>query len=320
MVLLVFAALMASTFCCFLFVTHAGAVPASFGKRFRAIEYDGRPGNKSGGTVQLGANTEKKRSTRLHTFAAQLTATKALHKLLMQSGCGASPSRVLGWSTVAAIAAGSLAFFILHLASAAAASFVAAAFTPLLALRWMCAKRVATFEAALPEAIDLLARSLRAGHSVSSALEILGEQATGPLSEEFKQVAQQQRLGAMFRDTLVELAGRVPSQDLHFLITAILVQRENGGDLTQILDRTAKVISERMRIAGEVRIYSAQGRLTGWLLSALPVVLLVIINIGNPGYSKVLFSDPTGRIMLGGALVSIVAGALMIRKIVDIKV
>jgi tight adherence protein B len=116
------------------------------------------------------------------------------------------------------------------------------------------------------------------------------------------------------------MGSRVPSQDLHFLITAILVQKETGGDLTEILDRTAHVIRERVRIEGEVRTHTAQGRLTGWILGLLPVIMLVLINLINPGYSAILFHDPTGQKLLytGGAL--IVLGGLVIRKIVDVQV
>jgi tight adherence protein B len=113
---------------------------------------------------------------------------------------------------------------------------------------------------------------------------------------------------------------RIPSRDLQFLITAILVQKETGGDLTEILDRAAHVIRDRIRIEGEVRTHTAQGRLTGWILGLLPVILLALLNIVSPGYSSVLFHDPTGQKMLyaGGAL--IVLGGLVIRKIVDVQV
>jgi tight adherence protein B len=181
-------------------------------------------------------------------------------------------------------------------------------------------RRVRNFNTVLPDAIDLLARALRAGHSVASALEMVGEQSPEPLGVEFTQVFQQQRLGLPFRDALMQMSERMPSRDLYFLITAILIQKETGGDLTEILDRTAHVIRERVRIEGEVRTRTAQGRLTGWILALLPVAMLAIINLVNPGYSDVLFHDPQGRywLYLGAGL--IVVGGLIIRKIVDVKV
>ncbi len=150
---------------------------------------------------------------------------------------------------------------------------------------------------------------------------MVGEQSPQPLAFEFVQIFQQQRLGLPFRDAVMQMCQRVPSRDLHFLVTAILIQKETGGDaLTEILDRTAHVIRERIRIAGEVRTKTAQGRLTGCILAILPVVMLALLNLVDPGYSDVLFHDPQGRTLLyvGGGL--ILVGALIIRKIVDVKV
>ena len=155
---------------------------------------------------------------------------------------------------------------------------------------------------------------------MNSAVEIVAEQSPEPLSSEFAIVFQQQKFGIPFRDALLQLGDRIPSKDLHFLITAILVQKETGGDLTEILDRTTHVIRDRIRIEGEIKTYTAQGRLTGWILGALPIIMLVILNIVTPGYSAPLFHDPLGQDMLyvGGTL--IVIGGLIIRKIVNIQV
>ena len=165
-----------------------------------------------------------------------------------------------------------------------------------------------------------MARALVAGHSIGSSIEMVAEESPEPLAFEFVQVYQQQRLGLHFRDALLQMGSRVPSRDLQFLVTAILVQKETGGDLTEILARTSYVIRERVRIEGEVRTRTAQGRLTGWILGLLPIVMLVLINVVSPGYSDVLFHDPLGQKLLyaGGGL--IVVGALIIRKIVDVQV
>ena len=159
-----------------------------------------------------------------------------------------------------------------------------------------------------------------AGHSIGSSIELIAEQSPEPLASEFVQVFQQQRLGLQFRDALLQMGARVPSRDLQFLITAILVQKETGGDLTEILDRASHVIRERIRIEGEVRTHTAQGRLTGWILASLPVVLLALINLISHGYSSVLFHDPTGQKLLAAGATCIVIGGLIIRKIVDVEV
>jgi tight adherence protein B len=155
---------------------------------------------------------------------------------------------------------------------------------------------------------------------MSSAIEVIAEQSAEPLASEFQQVAQQQKLGMPFRDSVLQLTERIPSKDLHFVVTAILVQKETGGDLTEILDRTVEIIRERLRIEGEIKTYTAQGRLTGWILSGLPIVMLRVINMVNPGYSQVLFQDPLGQKLLYAAGTLIIIGGLTIRAIVTIEV
>ncbi len=191
---------------------------------------------------------------------------------------------------------------------------------PLLWLKLKRSRRLKAFNDGLPNTIDLIARALRAGHSVQQALEVVAEQSRDPIREEFAQVSQEQKLGIPFREALIALGARVPLQDLRFMITATLVQKETGGDLIQILERTAHVIRERLRVLGEIKTYTAQGRMTGWVLSALPVVLLLVISLIIPGYSTILFTHPLGRMMLGAGVVMLMLGAFVIRRIVDIEV
>jgi tight adherence protein B len=215
---------------------------------------------------------------------------------------------------------GLLGFFLLHALPLAAAVTLAGSALPCVLLRIKRGQRIKAFNAALPEAIDLMARSLLAGHSMGSSIELVAEQSPEPLAFEFVQVYQQQRLGLHFRDALLQMGSRIPSRDLQFLITAILVQKETGGDLTEILDRAAHVIRDRVRIGGEVRSRTAQGRLTGWILGLLPVIMLILINIVSPGYSNILFQDPFGQQLLYAGAILILIGALFIRKIVNVQV
>lgn len=199
-------------------------------------------------------------------------------------------------------------------------AFFAGCLTPWFWLRMKRKRRIAKFEQQLPEAMELMTRALRAGHSVQAALEIVAEQSREPLHSEFSQVHQEQVFGVVFRDALRQCGERVPSNDLRFLITAMVVQKETGGDLIEILDRTTQVIRERGRVQAEVQTYTAQGRLTGWILSALPVVLLIIASILTPSYAKVLFTDPTGHLLLGAAAVLIFLGAITIRRVARVEV
>lgn len=191
---------------------------------------------------------------------------------------------------------------------------------PALWLRHKRNRRLAAFNLSLPNAIELMVRALHAGHSVQQMLDVVAEQTRLPICGEFAQVQQEQRLGVPFREAMLALSQRMPSKDLRFVVTAILVQKETGGDLTEILDRTAFVIRERMRVEGEIRTHTAQGRLSGWVLSLLPVGLLACLTLVSPDYATVLFHDPAGVRMMEAGVVMLVAGGLVIRKIVQVEV
>jgi tight adherence protein B len=178
-------------------------------------------------------------------------------------------------------------------------------------------RRIAAFNRALPEAIDMMGRSLRAGHSMAASISIVGEQSPEPVAGEFREAFRQQNFGLPLRDALWQIQEHVPSQDLRVLITGILVQKETGGNLAEILDRTSFVIRERLRIQGEIKTHTAQGRLTGWILCTLPIVMLFVINMVNPGYSKVLLDTPTGHKLIYLGLGLLTSGALIIRQIIN---
>jgi len=245
---------------------------------------------------------------------------KKLQEMLIHADSSMSLGGIVLLSVSSAFGCGVLLLLLLHSATSAWIAWVAGATLPYAMVRLQRERRLKAFNDALPDSIDLMARSLRAGHSMNSSIEMIAEQSPEPLSTEFVQVYKQQQLGMQFRDALMQMGSRIPSRDLQFLITAILVQKETGGDLTEILDRTAHVIRDRVRIEGEVRTHTAQGRLTGWILGLLPIILLALLNIVSPGYSSVLFHDATGQKLLyvGGTL--IVFGGLIIRKIVNVQV
>ena len=192
--------------------------------------------------------------------------------------------------------------------------------SPLLLLRWQRARRLRNFNRHLPDTIDLMARALRAGHSVPAAIEIIGEESPEPVRGEFREVYRQQTFGLPTREALVQLGQRVPLPELNFVITAMLLQKETGGNLVEVLERTASVIRERLRIEGEIRIYTAQGRMTGWILSLLPVAMFFLLSLANRAYSRVLVEDPTGRKLVFAGLGLMAIGGLAIRKIVNVRI
>jgi tight adherence protein B len=257
---------------------------------------------------------------RFERLLGKYGSTEHIAHLLGAAGSRRSVGSFARLSTGIALACGALAHFLVTIPPVTVVAFLVGALLPYCAFLIKRSRRISAFNTALPDAIDLMARALKAGHSVSSSLELVGEQSVAPVGAEFLQVFQQQQCGIPFREALLQMGARVPSQDLKFFITAILVQKETGGDLTEILTRTTHVIRERVRIAAEVKIYTAQGRLTGWILGALPIVMLGIISLINPGYCDVLFHDPLGQKLLYGGGASIVIGCFIINRIVDIRV
>ncbi len=201
---------------------------------------------------------------------------------------------------------------VLQLAVAAILGYV-----PFALLSFKRSRRMKQFTAALPEAIDTMSRALRAGHSSMAAINIIAEQSVEPVRSEFNEVFKQQNFGLPLRDAMGQMLDRVPSQDLRVLVTAMLVQKETGGNLAEILDRTSNTIRERLKLHGEIKTHTAQGRMTGYILCALPIVMLIVINMINPGYSNTLTNTPVGRMLcyLGVFLLS--TGGLIIRQIIN---
>jgi tight adherence protein B len=180
--------------------------------------------------------------------------------------------------------------------------------------------RLHAFGILLPDAIDLMGRALRAGHAVTAAIEMVAREISDPVGAEFRRVFEEQNFGLPIREALLNLAKRVPLPDLQFLVTAILVQKESGGNLAEVLDKAGAVIRERTRLLGQLRIYTAQGRMTGWILGLLPFIVFGLMNLLNPGYARGLIDDPMGRKAIWVGLGLMAVGIWMIRKIVDIKV
>ncbi len=247
-------------------------------------------------------------------------AFNGLRTLLAQSQSTMTPASFLLRSMVVGLVLAFAAGFALPMLVVRLAALALGVSLPALLLRRRRNKRLRQFEEALPDAADLMGRALRAGHSVQQALEVIATESKGPLADEFSQLHQEQKFGVPLREALRALALRVPSADLQFLVTAIIVQKETGGDLIEILDRTTQVIRGRLRVEREVKTYTAQGRLTGWILSALPVVLLALTAMITPAYNAVLFHDPTGQMLLMIAAGLITTGSFIIRRVVRVEV
>jgi len=181
-------------------------------------------------------------------------------------------------------------------------------------------KRLRVFGAQLPEALEMLSRSLRAGQSLPFGFNMAASEIGPPLGKEFGRVFEEQNLGVPLDESLQSMTDRIPNLDLKFFVTAVILQRQTGGDLAEILDKIGSLIRERFRIWGQVQALTGEGRLSGIVLMALPVVLFVALYQLNPDYVMVLFTDELGNKMLAAAVFMQVIGALVIKKIVTIKV
>ena len=216
-----------------------------------------------------------------------------------------------------------LGFAILALTRLWPAAIMAAFFgalLPYLVVRRRRKKRLYAFEEQLPEAIDLLGRAIRAGHPLTAGMKMVADETSEPISSEFRRAHEENRFGLPFEDALLAMADRISIVDVRILTTAILIQREVGGNLAEVLDNLANVIRVRFTIRRQLRVYTAQGRFSGYVLALLPIAVGTAIYNLNPSYMRLLFTDPLGKLMLLTAVIFQILGFLWIRKIVDIEI
>lgn len=251
---------------------------------------------------------------------AQVPAYGHLETLLASAGSSRTPMQVLGlglslWLGTAGLFALGQLGVIVSLLLGAGASLL-----PVMVLKQQASRRRARFEDKLPEALDFLTRALRAGHSLSVALGMAANELAAPIGSEFKQVFDEIGFGIPFGESMSSMARRVQSQDLNFLVIALMIQRETGGNLTELLEGLARTIRERMKLKGKVRTLSAEGRFSAVLLGVMPFILGVILSLINPAYMSALWQTEKGHniLILGGVLLAV--GFVALNRITRIKV
>lgn len=195
----------------------------------------------------------------------------------------------------------------------------------MLAMPWLLVRskkstRLTRIEQQLPDALDLMSRAMRAGHALPSAIQMVSEEMPSPLAEEFRIVFDEVNYGVSMQEALKNLASRVPGTDVGYFVVAVLIQRETGGNLTELLHNIATIVRERLKLFGQIKVFSAEGRLSAWILGLLPFALTAVLQLVNPGFMSLLWSDPVGLKMLAGMAVLMVVGIFWMRKLIRIRV
>lgn len=244
-----------------------------------------------------------------------------LDRFIQQSGLGWSVSKLL----LSCAALGALALMLMLYAAhqsvllSGVVSVVLAA-VPFLYVSRKRSQRLRKFETQLPEALDLITRALRSGHAFSSALQMVGDEMTEPVAGEFRIVHDEVNFGIELQQALTNLSVRVPLTDLRYFIVSVLIQRESGGNLTEVLGNLSRLIRERLKLMSKVRVLSSEGRLSAWILGIMPFALAGVMAIANPEFMTPLWNDPIGISIIQYMLILMAFGVLILRKIIKIRV
>jgi tight adherence protein B len=259
----------------------------------------------------------------LSKILAKLKLVDRLELLIEQSGSDWTASKLVILSGIAAALGcflGARFHFSLNREIAGLIGGPLLGSLPLLLLLQKRSKTLSEFEKQLPDALDFLSRSMRAGHAFSVALEMLSADSPDPLGKAFRRISNDLALGSALEEAFIKLKNTVPSVDVQFFVSSVLLQQETGGNLGEILTKLAYIIRERFRLKGQVQAVSAHGRITGLVLLLMPLGVAAFLMVLNPGYLRALADDPTGRLMIYGAIGGQVVGYFVIQRIIDIKV
>ena len=256
----------------------------------------------------------------LDTLLRRSERVSNIQKMLAQAGMDARAGNFLGLCALAGIGGAIVGYIASRRIEVSWISLLIGFVLPYFVVSYKRNKRFEKFEELFPEAIDTLARAVRAGHAFTTALEMITDEVSEPVSGEFRQLYEEQKFGMPVRDALMNLTERMPLVDVKFFVTAVMLQRETGGNLAEILDNLSYVIRERFKIQRQVRVYTAQGRLTMALLMGMPPIIITVMLVLNPMFIKPLFSDPIGHTLLVAGITLQTIGYFVIRKIIKIQV
>lgn len=275
--------------------------------------------SSSGDIVEIAREDSIGGNPTLNRLLSSLDFVKKLDRMNRQADVHITVIRLLAFSAVAGLMAALAAYTILNTVSVVMLSVLAASL-PIVHVARTRSKRLRTFNAQLPDTLDLLSRSLAVGHAFSESLNQVASEMPDPIAKEFRVTFEEQKLGLSIKMALDRLTERVPLLDLRLCVTAMHIQRETGGNLAEILERVSHTIRERFRIMEDFHTMTTASRASGWILCALPFVIVFVLTVMNPDYMSVLVSDQRGHYVLTFAIIWQIFGMLLIRKFLSIKV
>ena len=243
-----------------------------------------------------------------------------LERWLAQSGLGLSISGLLLVALVVGVLSAVVGVVVSHLLWVGALAFAVGACLPFMFVRYKRGARMHKFEEHFPEALDLMSRAIRAGHAFGAGMKMVADELTEPVGPEFRKAFEEQNFGLSMKESLNNLSDRMPLIDVRFFVTAVLIQRETGGNLSEILDNLANVVRERFKIQRQVRVHTAHGRFTGYVLLGLPGFLALALSFINPEHMDLLFKDPIGKMMIAASIAMQVVGWVWIKRVIKIEV
>jgi tight adherence protein B len=256
----------------------------------------------------------------LHRLMMQWTWSSKLRDFVSQAGMKIKPDKLIMTSVVIGLGSYLIVKMMYPQFPIALLAAIVATITPFSIVAFKRRRRLRKFEEHFPEALDLLGRAVRAGHAFTTGLEMIGKESSEPVAGEFRATFEEQNFGLPLRDALLNMTERIPLVDVRFFVTALLIQKETGGNLAEILDGLARVIRDRFRIYREVKTRTAQGRLTAAILISLPPLMMLMLEIINPHYVRILFEDPAGPMVLGIAGTMQLIGSMLLWKIIHFEV
>ncbi len=270
--------------------------------------------------AELSITKQKAEQSIFAQILGKISITKKLEQWIQQANLNLEATQFLMW-----IGAAMMIFLVggllLKMSIAVIiAIVVSTGFLPIVVVKFLAKRRMNILVNQLPDVFELITQALRAGHSLASGIQLVGQQLPDPAGTEFARVFYEQNLGIKIEEALSNFADRTDQLDIRFFVTAVLIQRQTGGDLAEVLDKIGAVIRDRIQILGQVKALTAEGRLSGWVLAIMPFFVFFLAWMMNPDYAGVLLYEQRGHYLLGGALFFEIVGLLMIKKIVNIKV